>query len=108
MFTLTDNAIHAAKEKFAKFGSENARLRIGVAGSGCSGFALCLKCDGGDLRAKDTELKFDDLIVVIDAKSLAVLAGATIDYEKSLMQEGFVLRSEKVQSYCSCGSSFNL
>lgn len=109
MLTLTDTAIKAAKEKLTKYGTEKTRLRIGVSGSGgCEGYGLCLNCEDGELRAKDTELIFEDLIVVIDSKSLGVLFGATIDYEKTLMQEGFVVRSEKIKSYCSCGASFDL
>lgn len=107
MVVLTDAAMAAGKEKLAKYGKPGEKLRIGVAGSGCNGYELCLICDGGDLRPKDTELKFGDLLVVMDARSLAFLADATIDYEKTIMNEGFVVRSDKIKSYCSCGTSFS-
>jgi iron-sulfur cluster assembly protein len=103
--TLTPAAVAAAKTKLQN--SQHARLRIGISGgSGCEGFTLALSYSDGDLRANDTEFLFDDIKIVVDGKSLALLIGATIDYEKSLMQEGFILKSEKIQSVCSCGKSF--
>lgn len=105
MLTLTPEAIAAAKTKLQN--SQHVRLRIGIQGSGgCLGGILALSYSDGDLRANDTEFIFDDIKIVVDAKSLALLDGATIDYEKSLMQEGFILKSEKIQSVCSCGKSF--
>lgn len=105
MLTLTPAAILAVKTKLEKAG--HSRLRIGVSGgAGCEGFALALSYEDREPSARDTEFLYDSVCIVIDAKSLALLMGATIDYEKTLMQEGFVLKSDKIQSYCSCGKSF--
>jgi iron-sulfur cluster assembly accessory protein len=101
--TLTPEAVAVAKTKLQN--SQHARLRIGIRGGACEGFTLALSF-ADDLRSNDTEFLFDDLKIVVDAKSLALLMGAVIDYEKSLMQEGFILKSEKIQSVCSCGKSF--
>lgn len=101
---LTSAAIAAAKRKLEN--SQHARLRIGIQGSGCEGFILALSYVDGDLRATDTELMYDGVGIIVDAKSMVLLTGATIDYEKSLMQEGFVLKSDKIKSVCGCGKSF--
>lgn len=102
---LTPAAVAAAKKKLEN--DLHGALRVGLSGSGgCEGMTLVLSYEDGDPFDNDTEFLFSGLKVIVDAKSLVYLKDATIDYEKTLMKEGFVLKSDKIQSTCGCGKSF--
>ncbi len=85
---------------------ETGGLRIGVQGGGCSGLSYNIAFDTQP-RERDRVFQFDDVRVFVDPKSFIYLHGMTLDYEESLMQQGFVFRNPNATKTCGCGSSFS-
>lgn len=101
---LTDKAISAIQAKLDKDG-DITYLRIGVKGGSCSGYKIVFEYEM-DKKDTDIELQFQDVRVIVDPKSAKILEGATIDYHKSLIKSGFVLKMDDAK-FCGCGSSFS-
>ena len=86
--------------------SENAGLRVGVKGGGCSGFQYQLAFD----ERKDGDVVFEShgLKVLVDGPSLPYVDGSQIDYVDSLQGAGFQVNNPNVVAACGCGSSFRV
>lgn len=106
-FTLTEKAIDAAKVRLEKRKTPEAYIRLGVSGSGCNGFEYKILFEDNLPREQDRILTFGDVKVLIDKKSAIYLNGATLDYEETLMEQGFIFRNDKEVSKCGCGKSVN-
>lgn len=89
-------------------GIADAALRLGVRGAGCSGFTYVIEFHDGPAMARDHELDFDGLRVVVDKKSMIYLAGSMLDWEQTLMQQGFKFRNPQEAATCGCGHSFTV
>ncbi|MFO0925329.1 MAG: iron-sulfur cluster assembly accessory protein [Pirellulales bacterium] len=101
--TLTEKAAEQAK----KYKEENeAYLRIGVVGGGCSGFEYMFKWDDQFDEARDTKTEQHGVPVVVDKKSALYLEGTTIDYYESMEKQGFTFNNPNAVKSCGCGSSF--
>jgi len=85
---------------------EDAGLRLGVRGGGCSGFQYQLAFD----QRRDGDHVFEDqgLKILVDAQSLPYVHGASIDYVDSLTGAGFQVNNPNVVAACGCGSSFKV
>jgi iron-sulfur cluster assembly protein len=57
-----------------------------------------------NLVASDTT----NVRVVVDPKSLLYLNGAVLDWEQTLMRQGFKFVNPNEQSGCGCGTSFSV
>ena len=44
--------------------------------------------------------------IIVDPKSLLYLNGTTLEYEETLMRQGFVFQNPNAARNCGCGSSF--
>lgn len=104
--TLTDAAaarIAAIAEKQAK----PAILRLSVEGGGCSGFqyrfGLAEDMDDEDLISENAGVK-----LVVDAVSLDLVAGSTVDFVESLGGAAFRVKNPQAAAGCGCGSSFGI
>lgn len=105
--TITEKAIARIKSAMAKEGISPAEggLRVGVQGGGCSGLSYNIRFDSQP-RERDRIFQFGDVRVFVDPKSFIYLHGMTLDYEETLMQQGFVFRNPNAQKSCGCGTSF--
>jgi len=83
-----------------------AGLRLGVVGGGCSGLSYNVQFDSGP-RERDRIFQFGEVRIFVDPKSFIYLHGMTLDYEETLMRQGFVFRNPNAAKSCSCGSSFS-
>jgi iron-sulfur cluster assembly protein len=106
--TLTAAAIKAAKEKLKERGTPDAYIRLGVKGGGCSGFSYVIQYEDDKPTDKDLEFDFYGLRVLVDKKSLNYLKGTTLDWEKTLIAQGFKFINPNEKSRCGCGSSFSV
>ena len=104
--TLTDAAaarIAAIAEKQAK----PAILRLSVEGGGCSGFqyrfGLAEDMDDEDSISENAGVK-----LVVDAVSLDLVAGSTVDLVESLGGAAFRVENPQAAAGCGCGSSFGI
>jgi iron-sulfur cluster assembly protein len=105
---MSPKAVEMAKQKLAKRGTPDAALRIGIRGGGCSGYSYVLEFADGAPRERDRVFTFDGLRVFVDPKSFVYLAGTTLDWEQTLMFQGFKFRNPNEVSSCGCGQSFTV
>jgi len=106
--TLTPAAAHHAKEALESRGTPDAAIRLGIRGGGCSGFSYVIEFDDNPPRERDRVLVFDGVKIHVDKKSLIYLAGSVLDFEKTLMRQGFKFLNPHEASSCGCGSSFTV
>jgi iron-sulfur cluster assembly protein len=105
---LTARAIQRVRIAMAKEGvsPEEGGLRLGVTGGGCSGLSYAIKFDTRP-RERDRIYNFDGVRVFVDPKSFLYLHGMTLDYEETLMRQGFNFINPNSSRSCGCGSSFS-
>jgi iron-sulfur cluster assembly protein len=106
--SLSPKAIDAAKKQLAKRGTPDAAIRLGLKGGGCSGFSYVIEFSDDPPRARDRVLDFDGVKVFVDPKSLIYLAGTVLDWEQTLMYQGFKFRNPNEATNCGCGHSFSV
>src|SRR5260221_14249234 len=85
--------------------AEQGGLRVGVQGGGCSGLSYALRLG---TQARDRGKVFEEFgaKIFVDPKSLLYLNGTTLDYEETLMRQGFVFVNPNAARNCGCGSLF--
>jgi iron-sulfur cluster assembly protein len=105
---VTERAIKRIRAAMAKEGvsPEEGGLRLGVMGGGCSGLSYSIKFDTRP-RERDRIYVFDGVRVFVDPKSFLYLHGMTLDYEETLMRQGFNFINPNSKHSCGCGSSFS-
>jgi len=105
---VTDKAIAKIRSAMAKEGisPEQGGLRLGVQGGGCSGLSYSVRFDTQP-RERDRIFQFGDVRVFVDPKSFIYLHGMTLDYQETLMQQGFVFVNPQATKSCGCGTSFS-
>lgn len=104
---LTEKAAKKIIALLAKDGvsPEVGGLRVGVQGGGCSGLSYAMRLD---TQARDRDKVFEEFgaRLFVDPKSLLYLNGTTLEYEETLMRQGFVFQNPNAARNCGCGSSF--
>jgi iron-sulfur cluster assembly protein len=105
---VTERAVKRIRVAMAKEGvsAEEGGLRLGVMGGGCSGLSYSIKFDTQP-RERDRIYEFDGVRVFVDPKSFLYLHGMTLDYEETLMRQGFNFINPNSTRSCGCGSSFS-
>jgi iron-sulfur cluster assembly protein len=105
---VTAKAVKRIRMAMAKEGisPEEGGLRLGVMGGGCSGLSYSIKFDTQP-RERDRIFEFDGVRVFVDPKSFLYLHGMTLDYEETLMRQGFNFINPNSTRSCGCGSSFS-
>jgi iron-sulfur cluster assembly protein len=106
---VTPKAVSRIRVVLAKEGisTEEGGLRLGVKGGGCSGLSYSIGFDAHP-RERDHIFTFDDVRVFIDPKSFVYLNGMTLDYEETLMRQGFNFINPNSTRSCGCGTSFSV
>ena len=104
---FSDAAAGKVKELLLEEGNDALKLRVFVAGGGCSGFQYGFTFDE-DQDEDDLQLVRDGVTLLIDSMSLQYLKGAKIDYQEKLEGSQFVIHNPNVTSTCGCGSSFSV
>lgn len=105
---ITDRAVARIRTAMVKEGISPTEggLRLGVTGGGCSGLSYAIKFDT-QARERDRVYEFDGVRVFVDPKSFLYLHGMTLDYEETLMRQGFNFINPNSTRSCGCGSSFS-
>jgi len=106
--TVSDAAIAYARQKLAARGTPDAAIRLGVRGGGCSGYQYVIEFADDPPRERDRTFEAGGVRFVVDRKSLVVLAGSVLDFEKTLMFQGFKFRNPNEATSCGCGHSFTV
>ena len=110
---IAQGAVDAIAVQIAKRNVQGTSLRVGIRGGGCSGFSYVIEFHDGPPQARDViyDLKAtdgSDVRVVVDKKSLLYLNGATLEWEKTLMRQGFKFVNPNEKASCGCGTSFTV
>ena len=105
---VTERAVKRIRSAMDKEGISPTEggLRLGVLGGGCSGLSSSIKFDTQP-RERDRIFEFDGVRVFVDPKSFLYLHGMTLDYEETLMRQGFNFINPNSSRSCGCGSSFS-
>ena len=103
--SMTPVAANRVKELMTTQKVDNAFLRMGVRGGGCSGMTYDLQFDN-ELRKHDKQFEVDGVKVVVDVKSYLYLNGTTLDYVTQGLTGGFAFVNPNAKSSCGCGTSF--
>jgi iron-sulfur cluster assembly protein len=110
---LTPKAVNAVREQLAKRKTPESALRLGIKGGGCSGFSYSIEFDDNAPRERDLVMEFAEegqslVRVFCDKKSILYLGGSVLDYEKTLMFQGFKFKNPHEATACGCGHSFTV
>ena len=93
-------------------------LRVGITGGGCSGLSYNIRFDTQP-RERDRVYAFGEglatvgdptggkaIQIFVDPKSFIYLHGMVLDFEETLMRQGFNFINPNSTKSCGCGSSF--
>lgn len=118
---ITKNALKRIRVAMAKEGvsPEQGGLRVGIQGGGCSGLSYNIRFDSQP-RDRDRVFVFGEgletvgdpsggkaIRLFVDPKSFLYLAGMVLDFEETLMRQGFNFINPNSTKSCGCGSSFS-
>jgi iron-sulfur cluster assembly protein len=118
---ITKNALKRIRVAMAKEGvsPEQGGLRVGIQGGGCSGLSYSIRFDSQP-RERDRVYLFGEGVetvgdptggkairMFVDPKSFLYLAGMVLDFEETLMRQGFNFINPNSTKSCGCGSSFS-
>ena len=118
---ITKNALKRIRVAMAKEGvtPEAGGLRVGITGGGCSGLSYNIRFDT-KARERDRTYVFGEGLetpndpsgakavrLFVDPKSFLYLAGMVLDFEETLMRQGFNFINPNSTKSCGCGSSFS-
>ncbi len=117
---ITEKALKRIRVAMAKEGvsPEQGGLRVGIQGGGCSGLSYNIRFDTKP-RERDRVYSFGEGIatagdptngapirIFVDPKSFIYLHGMVLDFEETLMRQGFNFINPNSTKSCGCGSSF--
>jgi iron-sulfur cluster assembly protein len=106
--TLTEKAAGEVKKIMTEQNlPEEAVLRVGVQGGGCSGFAYSLNFDTSTSE-RDRVIDVYGVKLAVDKKFDPYLDGTVVDFYDGLEKRGFVFNNPNVVKSCGCGSSFQV
>ena len=117
---ITKNALKRIRIAMAKEGvsPEQGGLRLGVMGGGCSGLSYSIRFDsqprerdrvfvfGAGVETPGDPTNASSVRIFVDPKSFLYLAGMVLDFEETLMRQGFNFINPNSTKSCGCGSSF--
>jgi iron-sulfur cluster assembly protein len=111
--SVTPQAVEAIARQLKKRGTTDASLRLGIRGGGCSGFSYVIEFHDGAPHARDRVFEYtanDGTVVrvVVDPKSLLYLNGTVLEWEQTLMRQGFKFANPNEKTGCGCGHSFSV
>ncbi len=100
--SLTDRAAERVQLLLAK--QPGVGLRISLKKVGCAGMAYSFDI-AQELGSSDRVFEHNGAKLVVDAATLAYLAGATLDYAREGLKETFKFTNPNEKSACGCGES---
>jgi iron-sulfur cluster assembly protein len=110
---VSPKAVQAIQRQLKKRGTPEASLRVGLRGGGCSGFTYVIEFHDGPPRPRDNVFDYPaedggNVRVVVDPKSLIYLSGTLLDWEQTLMKQGYKFVNPHEKAGCGCGHSFSV
>jgi iron-sulfur cluster assembly protein len=100
----------AARQRMLEFLARDANakaVRFGVKRTGCSGFSYVVDLTDS-IAADDHWVEDAGVKLVVDAKSLPLVDGTAIDFQKTGLNAQFVFENPNMTGECGCGESFTV
>lgn len=106
-------AVDVIARQLQKRGTPDSSLRVGIRGGGCSGFSYVIEYHDGPPHPRDfvVDCVATDgrkVRVLVNPKSLLYLNGSVLEWEQTLMHQGFRFANPNQKSSCGCGTSFTV
>lgn len=103
--SLTDAAAARVKEIMAK--TDKPFLRVGVKNGGCAGMEYTMDY-AETASAFDERVEDKGVEILVDAKAVLFLIGATVDYETTRLASRFTFHNPNQTDACGCGESVTI
>jgi iron-sulfur cluster assembly protein len=100
-------AANARMRHFLSATPAAAGVRFGVKRTGCSGFAYVVDLAEA-LGDGDRLVEVDGLPLIVNDKSLAMVEGTVIDFQRQGLNASFVFHNPNATGECGCGESFTV
>jgi iron-sulfur cluster assembly accessory protein len=104
---VTRRAAEKAIELAQREGYADPHLRLRVTAGGCSGFSYRLSFEQ-DRAEGDAVVEAHGLKVLIDGKSLPIVAGSILEFSDAMLGGGFKVNNPQAVHECACGESFSI
>ncbi|HEX7814348.1 iron-sulfur cluster assembly accessory protein [Dyella sp.] len=107
---MTISITPAANERMRQFLNNTpgaTGVRFGVRRTGCSGFAYVVDL-ADSLAPEDSLVEVDGVRLVVDSKSLPLVDGTVIDFQRQGLNASFVFHNPNATGECGCGESFTV
>ena len=107
---MTITITPAASERMRQFLERTpaaAGVRFGVKRTGCSGFAYVVDLAEA-IGADDRLIEVEGLSLIVNDKSLALVEGTVIDFQRQGLNASFVFHNPNATGECGCGESFTV
>ena len=101
---LTPAALDRAR-RFVSGDPAAIGLRLGVKKTGCSGWGYLVDV-AREAAPDDSVFEQDGIKLLVDARSLALVDGTTVDFVKRGLNQEFVFDNPNATAACGCGESF--
>jgi iron-sulfur cluster assembly accessory protein len=102
---VTPRAAEKAIQLAAREGYDEPFLRLRVLAGGCSGFSYKLTFESAAADG-DHVIHEHGLTVLVDQRSLPIVAGSTIEFIDAMLGGGFKVNNPQAVHECACGESF--
>jgi iron-sulfur cluster assembly protein len=103
---LTESAARHVQRELEK--QPGLGLRLSTRKSGCTGFAYVVEF-AEEIGEQDQVFESHGIKVVVDAASLPMLDGMTVDFvTQNVLNQGFEFINPNVKNMCGCGESFSV
>ncbi|MFC5437974.1 HesB/IscA family protein [Rhodanobacter umsongensis] len=100
-------AAHERMSHFLAGTPAAAGVRFGVKRTGCSGFAYVVDL-AESIDEGDQLVEVDGLPLIVNDKSLAMVEGTVIDFQRQGLNASFVFHNPNATGECGCGESFTV
>jgi iron-sulfur cluster assembly protein len=103
---LTESAARHVQKELEK--QPGLGLRLSTKKSGCTGFAYVVSF-AEEIGEDDQVFESHGVRVVVDAASLPMLDGMTVDFvRQNVLNQGFEFINPNIKNMCGCGESFSV
>jgi iron-sulfur cluster assembly protein len=103
---LTESAAKRIQDQLSKRG-RGLGLRVGVKASGCSGYSYVIDY-ADEIMPDDQVFEAHGARLVVDPKSLPMLEGTTLDFQREGLNQMFRFLNPNAKDACGCGESFSV
>ncbi len=105
VMSVSPAAAERVRALLAKAGPDEG-LRVSIEKGGCAGMSY--KMDIAEPQPGDEVIESDGARVIVDAKAVLYLLGATMDMKTTQFASTFVFENPNQTSACGCGESVEL